>query len=181
MPPRHPSEFRHGVPARPHPARVRSAAAPGRPVRALAAMKVILVRHAERTGSGSDPVLSPAGLARAKLLAHMLADAGLTRVFVTQWRRSVQTGTPAAMAAGLKLTPYDAGDAAGLAATIRGSHGNGTALVVAHSDRIDDTAEALGASGVGELLEGQFDRMFIITRRWCGTTLLLLRYGAPTS
>lgn len=144
-------------------------------------MKVILVRHAERTGSGPDPVLSPAGLARAELLVHMLADAGLTGVFVTQWQRSVQTGTPAATAAGLKPTPYDAGDAADLAATIRASHGNGTVLVVAHSDSVDDIAAALGTSGVGELLESQFDRMFIITRRWCSTTLLSLRYGAPTS
>lgn len=154
---------------------------PGRPVWAFTAMKVILVRHAERIGSGSDPVLSSTGLERAELLAHMLADAGLTGVFVTQWQCSVQTGTPAATAAGLKPTPYDAGDAAGLAATIRASHGNGTVLVVAHSNSVDDIAAALGTSGVEELLEGQFDRMFIIIRRWCGTTLLPLRYGAPTS
>lgn len=143
-------------------------------------MKVILIRHAERTGSGSDPELSPAGLARAELLVHMLADAGLTGVFVTRFRRSLQTGRPAATAAGLAPTPYDAGDAAGLAATIRANHAGGTVLVVAHSNTVDDIAGALGDPGVGELDDGQFDRMFILTRHSSGTTLLSLRYGAPT-
>lgn len=141
---------------------------------------IIVIRHAERTGAGSDPVLSPAGLVRADLLAHMLQDAGLTGVFVTQFQRSVQTGTPAATGAGLVVTPYQATDAAGLAAAISAGHRGGTVLVVAHSNTVDDIATALGVARVGELAEDQFDRMFVITRRWCGNSLLRLRYGAST-
>src|SRR4029077_13291095 len=64
---------------------------------------VIMVRHADIVNAGSDPGLSTAGLARANLLAHMLQDAALSAVFVTQFLRSVQTGTPAAAAASLAV------------------------------------------------------------------------------
>jgi broad specificity phosphatase PhoE len=140
---------------------------------------VVLVRHAER-GAGADPALTPAGQARAILLAGMLQDANLGAVFVTDTLRSRQTGTPAAQAAGLQTTLYDANDAPALAATIRASHPGRTVLVVAHSNTVDDIAAALGAGGVSELTDTQFDRMFILSRSWCGTRLLRLRYGAPT-
>jgi broad specificity phosphatase PhoE len=140
---------------------------------------VILIRHAER-GAGNDPALTPAGQARAALLAQMLQDANLGAVFVTDTLRSRQTGTPAAQGAGLQPTVYDATNATALAATIRTSHAGRTVLVVAHSNTVDDIAAALGAAGVTELLDTQFDRMLVLSRSWCGTRLLRLRYGAPT-
>jgi broad specificity phosphatase PhoE len=140
---------------------------------------VVMVRHAER-GAGADPALTAAGQARATLLAQMLQDANLSAVFVTDTLRSRQTGTPAATGAGLVPTVYDATDAAALATTIRTGHAGRTVLVVAHSNTVDDIAAALGAPGVTELTDTQFDRMFVISRSWCGTRLLRLRYGAPT-
>ena len=140
---------------------------------------VILIRHAER-GAGADPVLTADGQARAALLLQMLQDAGLAAVYVTATLRSQQTGTPVAQAAGVPLTPYDAADAVALVTAIRAAQSAGPVLVVAHSDTVDDIAAALGAPGVAELTDGQFDRMYIITRSWCGTRLLRLRYGNPT-
>jgi broad specificity phosphatase PhoE len=140
---------------------------------------VVLIRHAER-GAGADPALTPAGQARASLLAGMLQDANLGAVYVTDTQRSRQTGTPAAQAAGLQPTLYNASDAAALAATIRTNHPGRTVLVVAHSNTVDDIATALGSAGVTELTDTQFDRMFILSRSWCGTRLLRLRYGTPT-
>ena len=140
---------------------------------------VVLVRHAER-GNGADPALTAAGQTRATLLASMLQDAALSAVFVTDTLRSRQTGTPAAQGAGLQPTVYTATDAPALAATIRTGHAGRTVLVVAHSNTVDDIATALGAAGVTELTDTQFDRMFVIARTWCGTRLLRLRYGTPT-
>ncbi len=140
---------------------------------------VVMVRHAER-GAGADPALTAAGQARANLLAQMLQEAALSAVFVTDTQRSRQTGTPAAQGAGLQPTLYDATDAAALAATIRAGHAGRTVLVVAHSNTVDDIAAALGAPGLAELTDTQFDRMFVITRAWCATRLLRLRYGTLT-
>lgn len=140
---------------------------------------VVMVRHAER-GAGADPALTAAGQARATLLAQMLQDANLAAVYVTDTLRSRQTGTPAAQGAGLMPTVYNATNASALVAASRTDHPGRTVLVVAHSNTVDDIATALGAAGVTELAESQFDRMFIIARSWCGTRLLRLRFGTPT-
>jgi hypothetical protein len=108
----------------------------------------------------------------------MLGDAAVKAVYVTEVLRSRQTGKPTAASAGVPLTTYV--DATALAATITASQHTGTVLVVAHSNTVDDIASTFGASGAGELGEAEFDRMFIIARRSCGSTLVRLRYGAPS-
>jgi len=149
------------------------------PVPVLGVRTVILVRHADVNSTGDVPLSSPLGQQRAKLLARMLRDVNLKAVFVTGFVRSAQTGGPAAAAAGLAVTPYSAGNTAALIAKINALPINVAALVVAHSNTVDDIATGLGAPGVGELAAGQFDRMFLIIRS-VGTTLTRLRYGAST-
>lgn len=148
------------------------------PVPLIAVRTVILVRHAE-VNSGINPSLSSAGQQRAILLARMLRDSNLRAVFVTEFLRSMQTGTPAADMAGLTVTPYSHDDSAGLVATVNAAHRKGAVLVIAHTDTVDDIAAGFGAPGVGALASGQFDRMFLIIRS-IGTTLIRLRYGAST-
>jgi phosphohistidine phosphatase SixA len=140
---------------------------------------VFIVRHAEK-GGGSNPVLNSAGHARANLLAHMLQHENISGVFVTDTNRSRQTGQPAATQAGVALTQYNAIDGDEVANGIRQNHAGRSVLVVGHSNTVDDIAGALGVPGLGELAEDQFDRMFIITRSWCGSRLVRLRYGAET-
>lgn len=140
---------------------------------------VIMVRHADKV-AGSDPPLSAAGQTRANLLRDMIKDENPSAVFVTDTQRARQTGQPTATAQGLALTLYAGADGAALAEAIRTGHPGKTVLVVAHSNTVDDIAGALGAPGVGELAESQFDRMFVLARSWCGTRLTRLRYGAPT-
>lgn len=142
---------------------------------------IILVRHADIVHTGSDPVLSPAGQTRAELLRNMLQDEGLSAVFVTDTNRSRQTGTPTATGADVALTTYPALDAAWLAARVRTYHAGQSVLVVAHSNTVDDIAAAFGAAGLLELTENHFDRMFVITRAWCTTRLVRLRFGSETS
>ena len=50
---------------------------------------VILVRHAERAGGmDADVGISDAGQCRAKLLATMLADAGVKVIYTSQVKRT---------------------------------------------------------------------------------------------
>lgn len=143
-------------------------------------LTIILIRHADRVLTEDDPVLSTAGRVRARLLARMLADAGVVGVYVTATRRSQQTGDPTAARAGVTATVYDSGAAGPLAATITTAHPSGTVLVVAHSNTVGDIAAAFGVSGVGPLADTWFDRLLVITRRPGGATLIRLRYGANT-
>lgn len=152
--------------------------APPEPVAPTAALTVVLTRHAERIAVGADPGLSAAGQDRARLLARMLQDAPVRGVYVTEVRRSRETGEPIANAAGVPLTQYSALDAVSLAATITAEHPTGTLLVIAHSNTVGPIAAALGADGVGDLTENEFDRMFILSRHSDETSLLRLRFGA---
>ncbi len=138
------------------------------------------MRHAQREAGGSDPAPTAASHARAKLLARMLRDAALSAVYVTASQRSRQTGGPSATAAGLATTLYDAGDTTALVDAIRAMPPGRAVLVVAHSNTADNIRAALGAGSIGELPEIAFDRMFVISRIWCSTQLLRLRYGAET-
>lgn len=140
---------------------------------------VYLVRHAEKA-DGDDPTLSPAGQTRAIALAHVLADAGLAAVFVTDTRRSRDTAAPVAAATGLAATRYDARDARALATTVRADHAGQAVLVVGHSNTLDDLATAFGAHGLADLDESQYDRLYVVQAGDGDVRLLRLRYGAPT-
>src|SRR6187399_2985834 len=67
----------------------------------------ILVRHAETTGTGSNPNLSAAGIARANELVRILAEVDLHAVYATNFNRTMQTAQPVATASGLSITSYD--------------------------------------------------------------------------
>ncbi|MGH9668373.1 MAG: histidine phosphatase family protein [Bryobacteraceae bacterium] len=57
----------------------------------------ILVRHAERSSAMSaDAPLSPAGEERARQLAHVLQDAKVRRIYITEVQRTQQTAQPIA-------------------------------------------------------------------------------------
>ena len=141
---------------------------------------IFILRHAEKADGGADPVLSTAGQARAQTLANMLQDANITGLFVTQFQRTQLTGAPTAAISGVNATQYNATDFAGLKQTIRSNFANKNVVIVAHSNTVDDIAAQFGASGVGELDESQFDRLFIIHKSWYATRLLRLRYGTIT-
>ena len=74
------------------------------------------MRHAERLDDTTDAPLSADGAARAARLGRMLRDAGITAVFATQYRRTIDTARPLADALGLPVTSVTAGQHAELLA-----------------------------------------------------------------
>lgn len=146
------------------------------------ATTVYIVRHAEKADASRDPALSAAGHARARALAHVVGDAGIDAIFVTDTERSRQTAAPTAAATGLTPTQYDARDAAALAATIAADHAGQQVLVVGHSNTLDDIAAAFGITGLADLDESQFDRLYVVRRGADGrdSEVLELRFGVET-
>src|SRR5579862_6135396 len=98
---------------------------------------VIIVRHAEKAAApAADPPLTEAGVARAKTLASVLADANVRAVISTPLTRTRETARPTADARGLtvELVPLAAGvgeHAAAVASAVR-RHAGQTVLVVGH-------------------------------------------------
>jgi len=139
---------------------------------------VYLVRHAERGDDGtSDPPITEAGRARARALAHVLRNAGLTDIYTTDYKRTRSTAEPVAEATGLGLEIYDANDLEGFAARLRRAPGRH--LVVGHSDTTVDMVRALGGEPGDPMADAEYDRLYVLTLGPAGTTTILLRYGAP--
>ena len=148
-----------------------AAQSPGDPV------VVFLFRHAERAEDGtSDPPLSEAGRERAELVARILAEAGLTHVHTTDFRRTRGTGDPTASTLGLTMELYDPRDLTGFAERLRATPGRH--LVLGHSNTTPALVEALGGDPAGPIDEMEYDRAYVVVVLPSGAAgSAILRYG----
>ena len=139
---------------------------------------VYLVRHAERAEDGtSDPVISLPGWDRSRLLAEMLADAGLTNIHTTDLRRTRATGRPTAEAQGLDMDLYDPRDLSAFADRLRGMPGRH--LVLGHSNTTPQLVSLLGGEPGDPIEELEYDRLYIVTLSDEGASTVLIRFGSP--
>lgn len=145
---------------------------------------VILVRHAEKAATpGNDPPLTEAGEARAKALALIARDAGVTAIITTQFARTRATARPAAEA--LHITPdvVSAGGAQHVQEVARAirSHTGGVVLVVGHSNTVPAIVAALGAPQPPPICDSSYDDLYILTLPATEPARVIhARYGAPS-
>lgn len=121
----------------------------------------IVVRHAQKA-TGDDPPLTAEGEAHAQALAVALADAGVTAIYATPFRRTQATAAPLAARSGIVVTPYEPGDAAATAAAIRAAHPHGTVLVVGHSNTVPELVGAFAGVDVPPMPDTDYTRMYAI-------------------
>ena len=146
------------------------------PLRAAAQQSIIIVRHAEQQTGGDDP-LSDAGRHRAERLAAMLKDAGVTHIFVSNRRRTLETAQPLARLHHLSATPVPIPAAprgkvdpsevqvrATIAALVRLPR-TAVVLVVGHSDTVPIFLRRLGYPTAITIPDNEFDNVFIVTPR----------------
>lgn len=123
-----------------------------------------LSRHAEKA-SGEDPGLLPAGQARAERIARKLGKEKVAAVYATGYRRTQETATPLAKAAGLSVNTYDAGKSASvLIDELLARHKGQTVFIVGHSNTVPDLVNALaGEKRYGDIDESVYDHLFKVT------------------
>jgi ankyrin repeat protein len=138
---------------------------------------LFLVRHAEKSAADGDVPLSAAGRARAQELAAMLRDHKVDHVFTSQMTRTRETAQPLVDGSGAKAeaVPVEAVDT--LVAKLGGLGPGTIAVVVNHSSKLPEIIAKLGGPKVEAIAEDEYDRLFILTRRADGTSLVSLRYG----
>jgi broad specificity phosphatase PhoE len=146
---------------------------------------VIVVRHAERAAEpASDPLLTPAGRARAESLVGLLEDAHVDAIVSTQLQRSRLTAAPAATRFGLTPEIVDARapqHARAVADTVLLKHRGETVLVVGHSNTVPDIVAALGAPKPADICDGEYDNLYVVTVPLSGAARVVrARYGAPS-
>ncbi len=129
---------------------------------------VILVRHAERaTEPAGDPGLTPRGQARAAELAEVLADAGVSAIYSTQYQRTRQTADSVARRLGLQVHVDPATGnvdehSRNLASRILEQHAGRTVLVVGHSNTVPALARAFGAADPGPIEDHEYHDLVIV-------------------
>jgi phosphohistidine phosphatase SixA len=146
---------------------------------ALPAATIILVRHAERSAAMSaDALLAPAGEERAILLAQILKDAAIQRIYVTEVRRTQQTAEPSA--AKLHLTPIviPQSDTDALVSQLQKLGDEETALVVGHANTVPLIVERLGAGPAPAMPDAEYDRLTVVFTANGKARAVTLRYGA---
>ena len=128
---------------------------------------VYLVRHAEKDMSepnAVDPAISTTGQERAKALAARLGATGIKAIFTSQFRRTIETADPLAVAIGVTPEIVRAGwttDAdSAKAAVFR--HKGEKVLFVSHSKTIPSIIEALGGPKLADICESQYSNLFIM-------------------
>lgn len=124
---------------------------------------IFVVRHAEKGAASADapkdPELSPEGRARAESLARTLRDAGVTTIYVTEFRRTRQTAEPLARAAGIEPVVVPGAETAALVGKLK--EGRGSVLVVGHSNTVPDILKALGHPQPITIGDDEYDNLFV--------------------
>jgi broad specificity phosphatase PhoE len=148
---------------------------------------IIVVRHAEKlTDDPRDPSLNAVGVERAKALSSALQNAGVTAIYVTQYKRTRQTAEPLAQQFGIPIVerPVNSANSAtyaqDLAKEILTSSAGKGVLVVGHSNTVPDIVKALSGSAVPAITDPEYDHIFIVTIPATGSPRLMeLRFGRP--
>lgn len=135
---------------------------------AAAQPTIVLVRHAELEGQQMqlppDTPLSEAGRHRAERLAHLLSQAAVSRIYVTDVLRTQQTAQPLAERSAAPVTRFAKPDTAALVQALRQTP-DGTVVVVGHSDTLPAVMAALGGPADLKLAPGDHAGVYIVTPR----------------
>ncbi len=142
----------------------------------------ILVRHAETTGSGSNPNLSIEGQERVLELTRLLANVALDAVYSTNFNRTRQTAEPVASDQGLTVQTYNPFSLNPFVDGVLVDHHGKAILVVGHSNTTPDLLNVLtGGNTYEDLPETQYDNFYLVTVLEKGRAQVThLKYGVET-
>lgn len=133
------------------------------------ATTVLVVRHAEKAADGGeDPPLSGAGRDRARALAEISAVAGVDAVYVTQYRRTLETVAQREVEVVPIAVDFDNPKQYldSLKERLVRDHLGGTVLVVSHGGNvIPAIIDALSGVKVPAITDPEYSRLYVLTLR----------------
>lgn len=147
---------------------------------AAAAQEVVyVVRHAEQVTDIEDPPLSEQGRARARMLTAFFRDAGLTAVYATDLRRTMETGAMVAGPLAVEVTPVHRDSLDGLVARVQREQPGGRVLIVGHSNTLPSILEELGYANEITIEHDEFSDLFVVVPAAEGPPLILRQHLVP--
>ncbi len=136
-----------------------------------APLVVLLLRHAEKAGTPKDdPPLTAAGRDRADALARLLADAGVTHLYSSEYRRTRETLQPLASRLSLDIRTLPARRIEAIVEAIQALPPGSVVVLAGHSNTLPSLLRSFGVTsdGIGRLDErgfipdDVFDRLYIL-------------------
>ncbi len=129
---------------------------------------IVVVRHAEKElAAGDDPPLTPAGKARAALLAQMFGGGppgAINAIYVSPALRSRMTAAPLAQKLGLTPLVAPAEEPTALARRVLREHEGERILIVGHSDTVPVIVAALaGVKSLPPVADDEYGTLYIVT------------------
>jgi phosphohistidine phosphatase SixA len=123
---------------------------------------IYVVRHAERLDQSPDSPLSTDGVGRSYRLRDLLRQAGVTHIFTSELRRTIDTAKPLADA--LRVTPQQlpGPDVSTLASRLASLGPRDRALVVGHSNTVPQLLRALKIDAPITIADADYDNLFIV-------------------
>jgi Phosphohistidine phosphatase SixA len=129
---------------------------------------IFIVRHSDPPAVlnldeiKDETPLSESGQQRARRLAEQLKDAGITAIYATQARRTVETAQPLAKAIGIEIRIHSYEDTNGLVHRLRSEHAGDRVLVVGHWSTIPEILKALGYRQEVQIERSAYDNLFVV-------------------
>jgi phosphohistidine phosphatase SixA len=149
-----------------------------------AVTKIFIVRHAEKE-AGKDPELTAAGNARAGDLMRTLQNEGIQKIYVSQYRRTQNTGDSLRIQLKIDTIHYEADTLCEkLISTIMEHRDFGkTILIIAHSNTIPQIIRKLGVLDYpyGDIPDNEYDNLFVITYKKEKAKVKTMKYGSKSA
>lgn len=145
--------------------------------------KVYLVRHAEK-GPGNDPLLTEEGNKRAGDLLRALKDKGIRRIYVTEFKRTQNTGDSLRVALGIDTVHYTADTTGDVLQKKIVEHNDldGSILVIGHSNTIPKIIQRLGLPAYSSdyIPDKEFDDLFLLQFKEGKAFLQRMKFGVSS-
>lgn len=144
---------------------------------------IYLVRHAEK-GSGNDPLLTDDGNKRAGDLARLLKNKSIGRIYVTEYKRTQNTGDSLRIQLGIDTVHY-LSDTSCLDVLDKIKVHKDTdkpILIIGHSNTIPLIIGKLGIAGYAkdDIPANEFDNLFQVIFKRGTVTLVKSKYGSAS-
>lgn len=126
---------------------------------------IILVRHAEKIAddlNGIDVPLSKAGHERARLLAEMLKDSGITVIYASDTVRTRDTARPTAKVLRLPIKMLDQRNPGGAVKRMQRENADDIVLIVGHADTLPALLEGLGYHREIRIPSSDYTNLFVV-------------------
>lgn len=141
--------------------------------------KYYLVRHAEKD-TGIDPALTKAGRLRAGDLYRELKNKMISKIYVSQYRRTQMTADSLRLYKKTDTIHYKADNSAdNLLQKLSQKRKPRNILIIGHSNTIPAILKRLGVTAldISEIPDNEYDNLFVVTVKNKKVSLKWLKYG----